>query len=75
MNKLKVFYAATIGRSRYNFSELGQRGSVGVIAAVGGLMLLCMGGVGIDLERVWLVLCRLQTLLDAAGLAAALTYA
>lgn len=36
-------------------------------------MLLCM--VGIDLERVWLVLCRLQTSLDVAGLAAALTYA
>ena len=55
--------------------QLGRRGSVGLMAAIFGLVLLCFGGVGVDLERAWLVRGRLQTALDAAGLSSARTYA
>ena len=55
--------------------QLGRHGSVGMMAAIAGLALLCFGGVSVDLERAWLVRGRLQTALDAAGLAAARTYA
>ena len=55
--------------------RLNRRGSVGIVAAIAGVMLLCLGGTAIDLERMWLVRGRLQTSLDAAGLAAARTYA
>ncbi len=54
--------------------RLGRRGSVSVMVAVCGLALLCLGGMAVDLERVWLVRGRLQASLDAAGLAAARNY-
>lgn len=56
------------------FRRLGRRGSVGIIAAIAGMALLAFGGTVIDLERAWLVRGRLQTALDAAGLAAARSY-
>ena len=45
------------------------------MAAILGMVLLCFGGVGVDLERAWLVRGRLQTALDAAGLSGARGYA
>ena len=55
--------------------RLHRRGAVGVMAAIVGVMLIAFGGLVVDLERVWLVRGRLQTALDAAGLAAARNYA